>query len=109
MATHLAQPTGSRRRTMEQVFNVAIFALFAALWAGVAFLLVTNPGAVDSFWAWVGDQHLVVQGVIWLLLLPIMAGMWLWETDWHVVARIVLVAGIGFFNLYLFWPFRSAA
>lgn len=94
---------------MEQLFNVTVFALFAVLWAGFAFLLVTNPGAVDSFWAWTGDQHIVVQLLVWVLLLPIMAGLWLWETDWHLVARIVLVAGIGFFNLYLFWPFRPAA
>jgi hypothetical protein len=94
---------------MEQAFNIFVFALFAILWSGFAFLLVTNPAALDGFWSWSRDQHILVQGIIWLLLLPIMAGLWMWEMGWHVVPRVVVVAGIAFFNLYLFWPFRPPA
>jgi hypothetical protein len=31
-------------------------------------------------------------------------GLWIWESAWPVIVRLVLVAGIGFWNVYLFFP-----
>ncbi|MEW5989715.1 MAG: hypothetical protein AB1736_00010 [Chloroflexota bacterium] len=89
---------------MEQLFNVAIFALFLVLWALSAYALVASQGSLDSVWAWSRSQHIVIQGAIWLLVLPLAIGLWVWESGWPLVIRLVLVVSIGAFNLWLFFP-----
>jgi hypothetical protein len=89
---------------MESVFNVAVFLLFAALWVGFAAALIWSQGSLDQTWEWIRGQHIVVQGVVWLLFLPVVAGLWVWETSWPLIARLVLVAGLGFANVVAFFP-----
>lgn len=89
---------------MENAFNIFVFVLFAALWVGFAYALITSQGSLDAAWRWITSQHLIVQGVVWLLFLPVVAGLWIWESGWSTAVRLLLVAGIGFFNLYLFFP-----
>jgi hypothetical protein len=89
---------------MEPLINVGAFVLFALLWAAFAAALVWSQGSVDQTWAWIGGLPLILQGVVWLLFLPVVAGLWVWETTWPLVMRLLLVAGLGFVNLYLFFP-----
>ena len=98
----VAQPHRTTR--MEMVFNVGIFLLFAALWIGFFAALVLGPGSIDTAWNWVTGQPWFVQLVVWFLFLPVTAGTWIWETDWALLVRLVLVIGLGGFNLYLFFP-----
>jgi hypothetical protein len=55
-------------------------------------------------WEWIRGLPLIVQGVVWLLFLPVVAGLWVWETTWPLVMRLVVVGGVGFVNLYVFLP-----
>jgi hypothetical protein len=32
------------------------------------------------------------------------AGLWIWESSWPLVVRLVFVGGIAFANLYSFFP-----
>lgn len=89
---------------METAFNIFVFLLFAALWVGFAYALIASQGSLNAAWDWITRQHVVVQGVVWLLFLPVVAGLWIWHTDWALVVRLVLVVGIGFWNIYLFFP-----
>ena len=89
---------------MEALFNIGIFAVFAVLWATFAAALVWSQGSLDQTWEWIRGLPLVVQGVVWLLFLPVVAGLWVWETTWPLVMRLVLVGGVGFVNLYAFLP-----
>jgi hypothetical protein len=90
---------------METAFNIFVFVLFAALWVGFAYALIASQGSLDGAWRWITSQHLIVQGVVWLLFLPVVLGLWIWHTDWALALRLVLVAGIAFWNIYLFFPF----
>ncbi len=58
-------------------------------------------------WAWISDLPLVVQGVLWLLFLPLMAGLWIWQADWPFWLRLVLITGLAWANMYVFFPKRS--
>lgn len=89
---------------MESAFNVVVFVVFAGLWIGFAYALVSSQGSLDAAWQWIRDLPLILQGVVWLLFLPVVAGLWVWESAWPTAVRLLLVAGIGFFNLYLFFP-----
>jgi hypothetical protein len=44
------------------------------------------------------------QGVVWLLFLPLVVGLWIWETTWPLVARLALIVGIAGWNLIVFLP-----
>ncbi|TAJ99321.1 MAG: hypothetical protein EPO36_12420 [Chloroflexota bacterium] len=103
----VAREGGTRKKEptrMEQLFNVLVFVLFLILWGLFAYALVTSQGSLDSVWAWSRSQHIIVQGVIWLLVLPLAVGLWIWESGWPLIVRLVLVVSIGAFNLYLFFP-----
>lgn len=89
---------------MEQLFNVFVFVLFLVLWGLFAYALVANQGSLDALWEWSRSQHILVQIVIWLLVLPLAIGLWIWESGWPLLVRLALVASVGLFNLYLFFP-----
>jgi hypothetical protein len=81
-----------------------LLAAFAALWAAVGVALVHEPVRLAAAWARLRATPLAVQALIWLLLLPIVAGLWVWHTAWPRVARIVVLAGIATWNLVMFLP-----
>jgi len=89
---------------MEPIFNVAVFLLFAVLWAAFAIALVWSQGSLDQTWEWIRGQHIIVQGAVWLLFLPVVAGLWIWETSWPLAWRLVLVGGLGAANIIMFFP-----
>ncbi|MCI0582272.1 MAG: hypothetical protein L0227_05140 [Chloroflexi bacterium] len=89
---------------MEQLFNVFVFVLFLVLWGLFAYALVANQGSLDTIWEWSRSQHILVQIVIWLLVLPLAIGLWIWESGWPLIVRLTLVISIGAFNLWLFFP-----
>jgi hypothetical protein len=93
-----------RKSRMEPFVNVTAFTVFALLWAAFAAALIWSQGSLDQTWQWIGSLPLIAQGVLWLLLLPIVAGLWVWETTWPFVVRLVVVGGLGFMNLYVFFP-----
>ena len=88
----------------ESAFNVVVFVVFAVLWIGFAYALIASQGSLDAAWQWIRSLPLILQGVVWLLFLPVVAGLWIWESGWATAVRLVLVVGIGLFNLYLFFP-----
>lgn len=81
-----------------------LFVVFAALWLAVGAGLVWSQGSVDAAWQAIRELPLIVQGVVWLLFLPVMVGLWIWETTWPLVLRLVLLLGIAGWNLLIFLP-----
>jgi hypothetical protein len=81
-----------------------LFIVFAALWAGFAVALIWSQGSLDAAWEAIRGLPLVVQVVVWILFLPVMVGLWIWETSWPLVLRLVLVLGIAGWNLLMFLP-----
>jgi hypothetical protein len=85
-----------------------LFVGFAMLWAGFFAALVLDPATLDRAWQAVAGLPLAVQAIVWLLFLPLTAGLWVWQTDWPLVVRLVLIAGIAGWNLLTFLPRRGA-
>src|SRR5262245_43481515 len=59
-----------------------LFLVFAALWVAFGVALVWSQGSLDQAWETIRGWPLLVQGVAWLLFLPVMFGLWVWETSW---------------------------
>ena len=84
-----------------------LFGLFALIWAAFGIALVISPTSVAQAWQTIRDWPLAVQALAWLLFLPVMVGLWVWETDWPLVVRIVTVVAIAAWNLLVFRPRRT--
>ena len=85
----------------------ALLVLFGAMWLAFGAAAATNPAALDDTWRAIGSLPLPVQAIGWLLLLPVMAGMWVWEADWALLARAVVIAALAGWNLLIFVPRRE--
>lgn len=81
-----------------------LFGIFAIAWIAFGVALVWSQGSLDEAWATIGGLPLIAQLIVWILFLPVMIGLWVWETSWPLVVRLVLVLGIAGWNLLMFLP-----
>lgn len=81
-----------------------LFVLFAVIWVAFGVALIWSQGSLDTAWQAIRSLPLIVQGIVWLLFLPVMLGLWIWETTWPLILRLLLVAGIAGWNLLIFLP-----
>jgi hypothetical protein len=84
--------------------NGVLFIVFAVIWVAFGAGLILSQGSLDQAWQAIRDLPLVVQVLVWLLFLPVMIGLWVWETTWPLILRLVLVVGIAGWNLLIFLP-----
>ena len=112
--------SGRRKGRMEQVIEAVagglansvvwmvehwvLFGLFALIWLAFGVGLVWSQGSLDEAWRAIRAQPLIVQLAVWGLFLPVMIGLWVWETSWPIIVRLVLVLGIAGWNLLVFIP-----
>ena len=81
-----------------------LFAIFAVIWIAFGAALILGQGSLDEAWRTIQGLHPIVQIVVWVLFLPVMAGLWIWETTWPLVVRLTLVIGVAGWNLLVFLP-----
>jgi hypothetical protein len=53
-----------------------------------------NQAWLDLLWNWVQALPSVAKIITWVLFLPIMVGLWIWESDWPALARLLGFGGI---------------
>ena len=82
----------------------AALVIFGVLWVAFGAAIVLSQGSLDAAWTWLRDQHIVIQGLVWLLFVPVTVGLWIWETSWPWLVRIVLVGGLAFWSILIFIP-----
>jgi hypothetical protein len=81
-----------------------LFAVFAVMWIVFAAGLIFSQGSVDQAWQTIRDLPLLVQIPVWVLFLPVMIGLWVWETSWPLIVRLALVVSLAGWNLLMFLP-----
>lgn len=92
---------------MNMIINIGAFAILALLWTGFAAALIFNQAILDTVWQTLRGLPTVVQALVWLMLLPLTAGLWIWETSWPLWLRLLLVIGLGFVTIYTFFPKKT--
>jgi hypothetical protein len=80
--------------TVPRVLSSYALLTFAILWVGLASLLIVNPEWLDLLWNWVQALPSVVKIIIWVFITPIMAALWVWESSWTTIVRLLAFAGI---------------
>jgi hypothetical protein len=86
------------------VFNVVVWLLFTVLWIAFMAALAFTPATLDEVWKAARRPAIGVQAVMWLLFLPIMAGLWIWQRPWTTAIRLTLLIAIAATNVFLFLP-----
>ena len=81
-----------------------LFLVFAGLWALFAIALLRNRRGLEETWLGIRRQPLVVQGVAWLLALPVLVGLLIWRRPWPLVGRLAVIAGLAGWNLLVMLP-----
>jgi hypothetical protein len=76
---------------------------------GFGVALVTSQGSIDQAWQAIRALPLVLQIIVWILFLPVIFGLWVWETTWPLIVRLVLVVGVAGWNLLVFLPSAAQA
>ena len=81
--------------TVPRVLSSYAVLTFAILWIGFAITLIANPAWLDLLWNWVGDLPSILRILAWVFITPIMATLWIWESSWTMIVRILAFSGIG--------------
>jgi hypothetical protein len=68
--------------------------IFVVLWVGFVIALVVNQEGLDLLWNWVQALPSVAEIIVWVFFLPIMVGLWIWESSWTALIRLVGFTGI---------------
>jgi len=92
---------------MNMIINIGAFAILTILWLGFAAALIFNQAMLDTVWLMLRGLPFIIQAVVWLLVLPVAAGLWIWETSWPLWLRLVLVIGLGWVTVYTFFPRKA--
>jgi hypothetical protein len=117
---------GRRKTRMDQLFEAfgsgignsigwladhwVLFGVFLVLWVAFGAGLVASQGSLDQAWQTISALPLPLQIVVWVLFLPVMIGMWIWEASgWNVIVRLVLVVSLAAWNLLMFLPRQGGA
>ena len=94
---------------MSQVVNITAFTTLSGLWLAFAVALVAARPSLDATWDGVAALPLPVKGFVWLLALPPMIGLAVWEgawrtRSWPMFVRLLVVAALAVATLNVFDP-----
>lgn len=91
----------------DRIINIFAFTVLTLLWLAFGAALLFSPNLLDTTWESFRDWPLVVQLLVGLSVLPLVAGLWIWETTWPVWLRLILVAGLAWTTVYTFFPRKT--
>ena len=86
-----------------------LFGVFALIWIALGVGLIWSQGSIGQAWESIRGLPLIIQALVWLLFLPVMIGLWIWETTWPLLVRLILVIGIAGWNMLVFLPRAAQA
>ena len=86
------------------IISFGSFAILSLLWLGFAAALVFNQAILDSTWQALRGMPIFLQVIVWLLVLPVALGLWIWEMPWPLWIRLILIIGLGWATIYTFFP-----
>ena len=84
---------------VPRVLSTFAVVIFAVLWLGFAFALIVNREWLDFLWNWVQTLPTAAEIIVWVVFLPITVGLWIWESPWSDLVRLLAFAGVGGWTL----------
>lgn len=91
----------------QRLINYTAFTVLGLLWLGFGAALLFNPEMLQAAWQTFRGWSWVVQALLTLLSLPVVVGLWVWQTAWPLWLRLILVIGLAWVTLYTFLPKKA--
>jgi hypothetical protein len=92
----------------QRLISYIAFAVLSLLWLGFGAALLFTPELLQAVWQVFRGWPWVAQLLITLLTLPVVLGLWFWQTSWPIWLRLILVIGLAWATLYTFFPRKAA-
>ena len=92
---------------MNTIISISAFAILTILWLGFGYALAFNQTILDTVWQSFRGMPFAIQLIVGFLILPLILGLWIWESSWPLWIRLILVIGLGFATIYTFFPKQS--
>jgi hypothetical protein len=89
---------------MNLMISFTSFAILALLWLGFGAALLFNRQILGKAWQSFRRLPLLIQLALALFFLPVVLGLWIWQTSWPVWLRLALVAALAWMTVYTFFP-----
>lgn len=84
--------------------SVLAFLILTALWLGFGTALFLNPHVLGKVWLRFHSWNIFLQLLVALLVLPVVLGLWIWQTRWPTWLRLVFVVALAWMTVYTFFP-----
>lgn len=78
--------------------------IFAGLWAAFGFALIRDRARLDEAWQRLRRLPLPVQGIVWLLFMPVLVGLVVWRARWPLAGRLATIGAVAAWSLLIFIP-----
>jgi hypothetical protein len=79
---------------LERIFTLYANVTFLVLWVGFAIVLIVDQEWLDRLWLWLQDLPRVLEIIVWVLFLPITVTLWIWQSSWSTLGRVVGFTGM---------------
>ena len=86
------------------LISIVAFIVLTLLWLGFGAALLFNRELLNQIWRRFRSWNILIQLLAALLVLPVVLGLWIWQTHWPAWLRLVLVAGLAWMTVYTFFP-----
>lgn len=98
--------SATTKPTRQPSMAVSVVFLFVCtmLWLAFGAVLLIDPSRLLDAWDAVRGQPLIVEILAWVLLLPWMFGLWVWQSDWATWTRVALLAALAAGMIFAFLP-----
>lgn len=74
---------------LERILTLYANVTFLVLWVGFAIALIVDQEWLDRWWLWLQDLPPVLEIIVWVLFLPITVTLWIWQSSWSTLGRVV--------------------
>jgi hypothetical protein len=88
----------------DLLISILAFTILTLLWIGFGAALLLNRELLDQTWRLFRSWNILIQLFVALLALPVVLGLWIWQTRWPIWLRLLLVAGLAWTTEYTFFP-----
>jgi hypothetical protein len=101
MHADLAVSSPPARRTIG---GYVWFVLIIGGWSLFFVLVLFSESTLDELWIDLRDLPLLVEGLVWFLLFPLVLATAVWESSWESWLRLLLVSCFSLGWSFAFWP-----
>jgi hypothetical protein len=82
---------------------------FIAIWVALGVLQLVSPDATGQIMTWVGEQVTVVQLAVWIVFLPVMVAVAVWESTLDLWIRLVTLVACLIWTTFGLYPRKDGS